>query len=216
MLRFVAPMSRRPLRDDGVSGIPLKKNEGNGWGAESVRLRYLPGRTDAGLRRRYCRGLLVKVKRNAVLATPFLALLLLGLCLYPGGASESGIARATTYVPEGPLAEDQLASWTVTRATGRRTVTLSWLIQECLRTPGPEVTDVKAAWGRETTNGKFPLVITISVRTYSSPQQPCTHSGMSKRIRLARPLSKVILFDGSAAPPRKEAVPKRYSPLEIY
>jgi hypothetical protein len=105
--------------------------------------------------------------------------------------------------------------WKVTRATGRRTITLAWSIQRCIGLPEPEISQVRVAWGREKTNGKFPAVITVFVRRASSSGYPCAHSGMSKRIKLARPLSKLILLDGSSNPPQRETIPDRFSPLKI-
>jgi hypothetical protein len=105
--------------------------------------------------------------------------------------------------------------WKATRVTGRRTITLAWPIQRCTGLPEPEVSDVKVDWGRERPNGKFPAVITVFVRVTSSAGHPCAHTGMSKRIKLARPLSRAILFDGSSKPPHRETAPDRYSPLKI-
>lgn len=105
--------------------------------------------------------------------------------------------------------------WKVTKASGRRTVTLAWPIQKCVGLPEPEVSRVKVAWGPEKKNGKFPAVITIFVSRTTSPGHPCATSGMSKRIKLARPLSKAILLDGSSKPPQRETVPDHYSPLKI-
>jgi hypothetical protein len=145
-----------------------------------------------------------------------LAIFLSTLALLPVAISNRGEARATEYVPEEPITEDIVTSWKVTRATGRRTITLAWPIpRTCVGLPEPEVLDVETRFGAERRNGKFRTVITISVRTYAGPGYLCAHGGMSKRIRLARPLARVLLFDGSSMPPHREQVPDHFSPLKI-
>jgi hypothetical protein len=106
--------------------------------------------------------------------------------------------------------------WKVTRVSGRRTITLAWPIQECIGLPEPQVSHIEVAWGREKQNGKFPAVITVFVSRTSSSGYPCAGSGMSKRIKLARPLSKLILLDGSTKPPRRETIPNHFSPLKVF
>lgn len=113
------------------------------------------------------------------------------------------------------VTEIVVPGWQATRAEGRRTITLSWPIQRCVGVPEPQVSDVKVAWGRKRPNGKFPAVITVSVRRTKIGGLPCAHAGMSKRIKLARPLSRAILFDGSTKPPHREIIPDGYSPLKI-
>lgn len=105
--------------------------------------------------------------------------------------------------------------WKATRVTGRRTITLAGFVQRCIGLPEPEISDVKIAWGRERKNGKFPAVISVFVRRTSSAGYPCAQSGISTRIKLARPLSKTILLDGSSKPPQREIAPDHYSPLKI-
>lgn len=157
----------------------------------------------------------MRAKTNLRLALLFLAIFST-LALLPVGISNQGEARATEYVPEEPITEDIVAGWKVTRATGRRTITLAWPIpRTCIGLPKPEVLDVETRWGPERRNGKFRAVITVSVRTYSGPGYPCAHGGMSKRIRLARPLARVLLFDGSSTPPHREQIPDHFSPLKI-
>lgn len=158
----------------------------------------------------------MRAKTNLMRALLFLAIFLSPLALLPVGISNRGEARATEYVPEGPITEDIVAGWKVTRATGRRTITLAWSVPRvCAGLPKPEVLDVVTRWGPERRNGKFRAVITVFVRTYAGPSYPCAHGGMSKRIRLARPLDRVLLFDGSSTPPHREQVPDHFSPLKI-
>ncbi len=111
--------------------------------------------------------------------------------------------------------EVRARGWKVTRGIGRRTVALAWPVQRCVGLPEPELSDVEVKWGKRRPNGKFPAVIKLVVSSTSSPSSPCAQTGMSKRIKLARPLSKVILFDGSSTPAARERIPDHYSPLHL-
>lgn len=116
----------------------------------------------------------------------------------PGGGR--GTAAFETYV----------VPWGIAALQGPRTLMLAWTARYCVDSSPPELGGVGVRW-RAMGNRRFRGRITVSLR-YPAGQgrrvanRECQAIGqvaMSHLLVLARPLSRVVLLDGSSSPPKR-------------
>jgi hypothetical protein len=115
-----------------------------------------------------------------------------------------------------PQTEVRPVHWHVKAVEGRRSITMGWSQGTCSGTP--RVDHVKVVWRRKLRD-KFRAVITVFVRLTVTPAAVEPEPGivnpvrcpkrllkMQKRIKLARPISELMLFDGSILPPPRRLI----------